>query len=415
MRRLYVQIFLAFAGIAFLSMVMAGLAAWLVDDERTEVPRTLVNATRLMASQVEVGGSREATDARLRELAERLELQLTLWDDAGQVLGHSHEAALPWPKPRKDDAVWLRRRGHWGAAIRLDDGRWVGGIRSGRPKFLTHLAVLFTLGLTLALGCLPLARRITRRLTRLDENVKRLGSGELGARVAVEGRDEIAELASSFNEAAGRIQHLVESQRGVLISASHELRTPMTRLRLALELLARTPGDPKILEGAALDIEELDALVGDLLLGARLEAGVESARQELNLLNLAEAVAAGFDAEVRGEAVTIQAEEKLMKRALRNLLENAVRHGGGSQIEVKVGRDPSGVYLRVSDRGPGVPEDLRERIFEPFYRPAGHSESGDKGVGVGLALVRQIAEHHGGTARCLPREGGGSVFEIRLV
>lgn len=412
MRRLYVQIFLAFAGIAFLSMVTAGLTAWVVVRDGGEVPRPVVTTTRLLATNLQIDEG--DLDASLQALGEQLELRLTLWDAHGNLLGNSHGEPLPWPAPDEGDSAWVRGRGVFGAAVRLEDGRWIGGSRLEPHRLLGHLAVLFALGVTIALGCLPLARRITRRVSRLDDNVKRLGRGDLSARVAIEGRDEVADLARSFNEAAERIQKLVEAQRGVLVSASHELRTPMTRLRLALELLAQQSADPAIIEGATRDIEELDALVGDLLLGARLEAGVASQREPVDLLALAREEAARLEAAVRGTAVVTEGERKLLQRLLRNLLENAVRHGGGLEVEVAVGERDGSPLLTVSDRGPGVAEDQRERIFEPFYRAAGHAEGRDGGVGVGLALVRQIAEHHGGTARCLPRDGGGSVFEVVL-
>jgi signal transduction histidine kinase len=106
----------------------------------------------------------------------------------------------------------------------------------------------------------------------------------------------------------------------------------------------------------------------------------------------------------------------VLRVLLRNLLENARRHGGGAvEVEVSPLPDrPGGAVVRVSDRGPGVPEGERERIFEPFYRPPGHAEGHDGGVGLGLYLARRIAERHGGGIRCLPRDGGGTVFEVVL-
>ncbi len=105
----------------------------------------------------------------------------------------------------------------------------------------------------------------------------------------------------------------------------------------------------------------------------------------------------------------------MLRRLARNLFENAKRHAAGAQVEATVDPlDGGGARIRVLDRGPGVPEEERERIFEPFYRPAGMRESTEGGVGLGLALVRRIARHHGGDARCLPREGGGTCFEVNL-
>ncbi|MBM4337833.1 MAG: sensor histidine kinase, partial [Deltaproteobacteria bacterium] len=118
---------------------------------------------------------------------------------------------------------------------------------------------------------------------------------------------------------------------------------------------------------------------------------------------------------VAGEAVTLVGDRALLRRLMRNLLENAHRHAGGAEVEIEVAKlGPGRARIRVSDRGPGVPESERERIFEPFHRRAGAAERRDGGFGLGLALVRQIARHHGGEARCRPREGGGTVFEADL-
>jgi signal transduction histidine kinase len=152
-----------------------------------------------------------------------------------------------------------------------------------------------------------------------------------------------------------------------------------------------------------------------VLEASRLEARPEVTWPEpVDLLALAaeEGVRAGVD--VGGEAVTVEGDPRLLRRLVRNLLENARRHGGDGPVEARVDRrGRSGARLSVGDRGPGIPEDERERIFEPFHRPAGRPETG-RGYGLGLALVRQIARAHGGEARCRPRDGGGSVFEVDL-
>ena len=230
------------------------------------------------------------------------------------------------------------------------------------------------------------------------------------ARASVEGSDEVAALARSFNRAAARIESLVNAQRGLLASASHELRSPLARMRMAVELLA---GDarPELRERVEKDIAELDALIGEILLASRLEAQVQVDRPEqIDLLALVAEEAARTDATAGGEPVRVRGDARMLRRLVRNLLENARRHAAGSAVEASVRPSPGGgVRLRVEDRGPGVPAAERERIFEPWYRPAGLSEGG-----AGLALVRQIAWHHGGDARYLPREGGGSCFEVEL-
>jgi signal transduction histidine kinase len=303
-------------------------------------------------------------------------------------------------------------------AFPLPDGRWLLG-REAEPHIpgpQSWLLGVLLLSVAIAIGAFPVVRRITGRLERLQARVEALGSGELAARVEVEGNDEVAELARSFNRTADRIERLVEGLRRMLASASHELRSPLARMRVAVELLEDTTR-PELRERITRDIGELDELIGELLLASQLDAIDHLERTEpVDLLALVAEEAARFGVEVGGEPVSIQGDARMLRRLVRNLLENAERHGDGSAIEVSVTSAPArgeGALLCVADRGPGVPERERERIFQPFYRPAGVRESG-QGVGLGLALVRQIARHHAGDARCRPREGGGTLFEVEL-
>jgi signal transduction histidine kinase len=163
------------------------------------------------------------------------------------------------------------------------------------------------------------------------------------------------------------------------------------------------------------NVGELDALVEEVLLASRLDANAaaEAPTDRIDVLALAVEEAARVQASVDGDEVSVVGDERLLRRALRNLLENARRYGGGA-IDVAVERrDPRTVELRVCDRGPGVPEAMRERIFEPFFRLPGHAEQAG-GVGLGLSLVKQIAERHGGRVRCEGRAGGGSCFVLTL-
>jgi signal transduction histidine kinase len=205
----------------------------------------------------------------------------------------------------------------------------------------------------------------------------------------------------------------VGSHRQLLANVSHELRTPLTRARMALELL---PAEvrPELRARMNQDIAELDELISELLLASRLDAKEPPLHSEsLDLLALAAEEAARCGIEAAGEPVSVEGEPRLLRRLVRNLLDNAQRHASGSAVELAVGRRDAYAVLTVADRGPGVPESERERIFEPFYRvPAAPPRA--EGTGLGLALVRQIARRHGGEARCLGREGGGSVFEVVL-
>ena len=285
----------------------------------------------------------------------------------------------------------------------------------GAPALILSLILLFV---AVAVSAWPVAHHLTRRLQALRRGVEMFGAGELHHRVAVEGRDEVATLARSFNEAAQRIEDLVTSNRSLLANASHELRSPLARLKMAVSIMADLPPEraAQIKDEIHQDIRELDALVEEVLLASRIDARQTIDRGPVDLVGLMVEEASRVGAEVDvAEGFPTQpylGDERLLRRAARNLLENARRYGG-ADVQVELSHDPAYIFLRVNDRGPGVPPDQRERIFEPFYRLPGHAEHAG-GVGLGLSLVRQIAAKHGGHARCEAREGGGSCFVIQL-
>jgi signal transduction histidine kinase len=286
----------------------------------------------------------------------------------------------------------------------------------GWPEGTGLVLLLALLFLAVAGGAYPVVRRLTRRLEALKAGVEDFGAGVLNRRVDDGGRDEVAAVAVSFNRAAERIEALVRSNQSLLANASHELRSPLARLKMALAMLdeAGEAQRPALKREIEANIAELDALVEEVLLASRLDAAAARAEalEPVALLPLAAEEAARVGAEATGEALQVKGDERLLRRALRNLLENARRYGGGAD-RVEVGLRAGRALLRVCDRGAGVPESARERIFEPFYRLPGHAER-EGGVGLGLSLVRQIAWRHRGLARCEPREGGGSCFVLDL-
>ena len=358
----------------------------------------------------------EAQQQALAKLARDLRVDLALFDATLQPLASTSDSiAAP-------DGV---RRGWWRSdwSLRLPDERWlvVRMPRERRPAPIAWLAFLVAGALAVALAAWPLVRRLTRRLERLQRSVEALGAGDLSARVRVEGRDEVASLAASFNRAAARIETLVSSHRMLLANTSHELRTPLARIRMGIELLDKSNTfDPKRRVDLAQDIAEIDGLIEEILLASRLDAAPEMVtRESVDLLALAAEEASRREScGAEGEALTVSGDAKLLRRMLRNILENARRYGA-PPVSVTIARGEAGrVELRVRDHGPGVPESERERIFEPFYRVAGtvssQSAEGYSGTGLGLSLVRRIARHHGGEARCEAVDGPGTCIVVSL-
>ncbi|MDZ4281987.1 MAG: HAMP domain-containing sensor histidine kinase [Hydrogenophaga sp.] len=296
--------------------------------------------------------------------------------------------------------------------------------------------------LAVALGAYPIVRRLTKRLEGLQKGVERWGDGDLSTRLPVQGQDEVAFLAERFNAAAERVQTLVKSHKSLLANASHELRSPLARIRMGLELLGRDgDGVSSQQRGEmARSIDELDQLIDEILLASRLDLRDASdvstlgATEEVDLVGLAaeECARTGADLEIApgASSVLVEGHAKLLRRVLRNLLENARRYGHAAsssdasgveadvllRLSVEQSAKPHAArtaVLWVEDRGPGVPVALRERIFEAFYRLPGASER-EGGVGLGLSLVKTIVERHGGRVHCEDRPGGGARFVVSL-
>lgn len=305
-------------------------------------------------------------------------------------------------------------------AFRRDEPIWGGWLPVGpRPSGQALIILLVLLFLAVAVSAYPVVRRLTRRLENLQRGVEQFGAGNLKHRVTDNGRDEVAALAASFNRAAEQIEALLRSHQSLLANASHELRSPLARLKMAFAMLdeAGPAQHARLQQEIHTNIAELDALVEEVLLASRLESGSQAlVRDPVDLLGLAAEEASRTGALVEAQEglrdFKAHGEERLLRRALRNLLENARRYGG-AQVLLQLQQRGGRWELRVCDRGPGVPADMRERIFEPFFRLPGHAEQAG-GVGLGLSLVKQIAQRHGGEVRCEAREGGGSCFVLSL-
>ena len=342
-------------------------------------------------------------------------------------------AAEPWarnpPPPPDGEADTPGRFGRGPEfEVQLQDGQMVHLHlpRPPRSPWTMPFGFFWTLGLValaVALATYPIVRRLTRRLETLQSGVERWGEGDLSTRVALDGDDEVGFLAQRFNHAAARIENLVKSrdallasQKSLLANASHELRSPLARIRMGLELMGQGDAVQQRRPAIERNLQELDQLIEEILLASRLEtleADVGTV-EPVDLVGLAAEECARTQAQLIDPpaALVVSGVSKLLRRALRNLLENAGRYGGDA-VELRLHAQEGYAVIEVLDRGPGVPESLQERIFEPFYRLPGASEK-DGGVGLGLALVKSIALRHGGTARCENRVDAGACFSLRL-
>ena len=389
---LYVRIWLAVVATVVVLAFLVG-AAWQLSTDPPQLP---IREVLVHNSAGEVIGKAQTKPDR--KLGEGLEFNVQTLD------GQNLHLVLPRPK-RPQANSWTRPPFGFGFG-------WMLGV----------------VALAVALGTYPIVRRLTQRLEGLQRGVERWGDGDLSARVSVNGSDEVAFLAERFNHAAERIETLMDTQKSLLVShksllanASHELRSPLARIRMGLELMGEGAGSAQHAE-ISRSISELDQLIDEILLASRLDARQADAEpfETLDLTGLAAEECARVQAELgtaaQSHSLTVQGSARLLRRLIRNLLENARRYGTG-EISLELSQSGMGtqesVVIRVNDRGPGVPASQRERIFEPFYRLPGASER-EGGVGLGLALVKSITERHGGKVRCEDRPGGGASFVVEL-
>jgi len=380
--------------------------------------------------------------------------EVIIRNEAGQIIGNGHSSMRRppgggfRPHPEGESEVQVpsfglhrQKSGDPEFVVVMSDGQIVH-MRLPRPppSPWSHapFGFFWTLSLVaiaVALATYPIIRKLTRRLELLQNGVEKWGAGDLSLRVPESGKDEVAFLAKRFNHAAERIETLVNSQEALLASqksllanASHELRSPLTRIRMGIELMGASSSSTFKNE-ISRNIAELDQLIEEILLASRLDAreadmgtvesvdliglaAEECARVNAELDVQLASAPAGSNAAADRSDLPVQGVAKLLRRAVRNLLENARRHAA-SEIMVTLTRTESHALISVCDRGPGVPPELRERIFEPFYRLPGATER-DGGVGLGLALVKSIALRHGGTVHCENRPEGGACFVLRL-
>jgi signal transduction histidine kinase len=254
---------------------------------------------------------------------------------------------------------------------------------------------------------LPLVRTLTRPIAQMTAAAERIAQGDFDARVPVKRSDEIGRLGASINEMASNLDRLVSGQKRFLGDVSHELRSPLTRIKLAMELVEATANEKQrayLTDG----LEEVDAmteLVGELLAVARAEVDPAKAKlQSVELAPLVERVAkreGDDDVEIKievPEGLNVTADPDLLSRAIGNLLRNAVRYAShAGPIKLSASREGEKICIEVTDQGPGVPDEALPKLFEPFYRPEADRDRDTGGTGLGTAIVKTCTEACGGT------------------
>jgi two-component system OmpR family sensor kinase len=384
-------------GVMHLSAASSG-QGWKVEQRRLE--------TFFGAQFADVWDDPGRRDALARSMNQDLDVDLTLGDGMGAVLSTAGEhCARPWLD------VPVRRKGMLLGSVKICAQRHApfSGRRVGFALLLAGALIWGASG--------KIARRLSRPLWTLAQAARELGAGNLSARVALRRHEpgEIGLLTEAFNDMAARIEQQIADQRELLAGVSHELRTPLARIRILIELL-RDGAGPERLEEIEREIIEIDSLVGELLASSRLDFaalvrkpldGAELARRALVRAGLSEA-----SLELDGDT-HLEGDPTLVARALANLIDNAKKYGGGL-VTLRVAQRDRVVAFEADDAGSGFTGDSVKHAFQAFA-PVSEGQSRDHGsLGLGLALVKRIAEAHGGRAYVGDRPGGGARVGIEL-
>ncbi len=292
----------------------------------------------------------------------------------------------------------------------------------------TKPAVLTIGALAAALTSLALAVYLSSPIVRLQKATRALAAGALETRVggpSSRRKDEVGQLSRDFDAMAERLQALVTDKEGLLRDVSHEFRSPLARIRVALALAERRAGEAAQGDLARIEqeVERLDTLVGQVMTLARLRTDPGVARKPIVLGDLIGSIIAdarfehpeaqiGYEAE---SVPTILGDPDGLKSAVENVVRNALAHAASGQcVEVKLARTSGGIAIRILDRGPGVPAQDLKRIFEPFFRVDDSRDHRTDGRGIGLAITARVMELHGGHVTARNRAGGGLEIELTL-
>ena len=282
-----------------------------------------------------------------------------------------------------------------------------------KPAWPVEMIVAATVAtLVTSLGAALVARRVVRPLSELTSAASVVARGGSAPRVDEKGPDDVRNAAIAFNRMTEKVTRTLESQRHLLSAVGHDLRTPITAMRINLEFVE----DEELREGLQQNLDELQDLTEQVLAAARGASG--EAKRNVDLSALVESICADLDD--LGEPVSwqnhapapVNCRPNEIRRAVRNLVENAVAYG--SRAEVQIANSSDGYDIVIEDEGPGIPDDERVRVFEPFVRLESSRNAATGGTGLGLTLAKAIAEGHGGQIVLENRAGGGLRARMHL-
>ena len=440
--------------VAVLLALTVPLAISLRDRARAEKKTEVLTSALTIAASFDTETLRAgpALDGKIERYAEQVDGRVIALDSVGTVLADSDGKAvgdnfLTPLRPELHDHALYAKAPSAAAEIRFSstvgsdimvaaapvvDPRLIGAVRITKPIQAVNDAVRrTTIGLVSVIGgvglviglviAIVVSGSLARPLTRLASTARRLGSGDLSARAHdVSGADEIEELADSFDVMADRVERTVQAQREFVANASHQLRTPLTGMKLRLESAIERSDSPEMthdLTAADKEIDRLAATVDRLLVMARtLEEGGST---EIELHTAAEraverwqerAAIRGSTLSVEGEPVTAQANTTDVDQILDNLLENAVTYAPGA-IELQTGTAERRAFMAIRDHGTGIPPEERTKVTERFYRGKAAPPGGS---GLGLAIAGDLAERWGGALSVQGADTGGTRVEVRF-
>ncbi len=443
MNRLFLKVFLGFWGTVLILGVSLVLS-FVLGPKGSYLPwQNMQHIARRVVGELDAHGSAAANE-QLRRLAQAEQLEACLFDQSGTRIAGDHCAVFepmirkPLGAPGRPAAdptssvyrTLMRERSRTGQIYYLATQIPFGPQAAHRSLvgFAAHVALLL---LVSSAVCYLLAMQLTRPILRLRRASTQIAEGKLDARVdaTVERRgDEFGDLGRDFNAMAERIQDLLSSQRQLISDVSHEVRSPLARMNLALDLARRRLGNDPAFDRIGIDLEKLNEMIGRLLTIAKLESGgAPMERKTVELSGMVREIVEDARMEARERRCTIVCEcagearingdESLLRSAMENVIRNAVYYTHPEteiRVELNANAGAKRCALMVSDRGPGVPERDLEKIFKPFYRVAEARDRQSGGAGLGLAIASRVIGMHGGSIAAANREGGGLEVRIEL-